>query len=74
MEDQSCSQSRTLEDENWEEDLFDIQTEVSTWQVQGIYTKYRNKQKDKSENNKQTKSLRNTKYLRRTRSSLYSEL
>ena len=26
----SCSQSRTLEDENQEEDLFDIQTEVST--------------------------------------------
>ena len=26
----SCSQSRTLEDENQEEDLFNIQTEVST--------------------------------------------
>ena len=43
------------------ENLFDIQTEVSTWQVQGIYTNYRNKQKDKSENNKQTKSLRKYK-------------
>ena len=30
VEDQSCSQSRTLEDENQEEDLFNIQTEVST--------------------------------------------
>ena len=37
--DWSCSQSRTLENENWEEDLFNIQTEVSTWQVWGIYTK-----------------------------------
>ena len=43
------------------ENLFDIQTEVSTWQVQGIYTNYRNKQKDKSENNKQTKSIKNTR-------------
>ena len=30
MEDQSCSWSRTLEDKNQEEDLFNIQTEVST--------------------------------------------
>ena len=74
VEDQSCSQSRTLEDENQEGDLFNIQTEVSTWQVQGIYTKYWNKQKDKLENNKQTKFIWNTKYLWRTRSSLYSEL
>ena len=35
----SCSWSRTLENESWEENLFDIWTEVSTWQVQGIYTK-----------------------------------
>ena len=28
--DQSCSWSRTLEDKNQEEDLFNIQTEVST--------------------------------------------
>ena len=39
-EGQSCSQSRTLEDEYQGENLFDIQTEVSTWQIQGIYTKY----------------------------------
>ena len=43
MEDQSeswsCSQSRTLGDENQGENLFDIQTEVSTWQVRGTYTK-----------------------------------
>ena len=30
VEDQSCSWSRTLEDKNQEEDLFNIQTEVST--------------------------------------------
>ena len=38
-EGQSCSQSRTLEDGNQGENLFNIQTEVPTWQVQGIYTK-----------------------------------
>ena len=43
------------------ENLFDIQTEVSTWHVWGIYAKYRNKQKDKLENNKQTKSIRRYK-------------
>ena len=38
-EGQSCSWNRTLENESQEENLFDIQTEVSTWQVWGIYTK-----------------------------------
>ena len=33
VEDQSCSWSGTLEDKNWEEDLFDIWTEGSTWHV-----------------------------------------
>ena len=37
------------------ENLFNIQTELFTWHVQGIYTKYRNKQRDKSENNKTNK-------------------
>ena len=36
---QCCSWSRTLENESQEENLFNIQTEVSTWQVWGIYTK-----------------------------------
>ena len=43
------------------ENLFDIWTEVSTWHVWGIYAKYRNKQKDKLENNKQTKSIKRYK-------------
>ena len=30
---------KNLEDKDWGENLFGIQTEVSTWQVQGIYTK-----------------------------------
>ena len=30
---------KNLEDKDQGENLFDIQTEVSTWQVQGIYTK-----------------------------------
>ena len=38
-EDWSCSQRRTLEDEDQGENLFNIQTEISTWQVQDTYTK-----------------------------------
>ena len=45
----------------WGKNLFNIQTEVSTWHVQGIYAKYQNKQRDKLENNKQTKSIRKYK-------------
>ena len=37
------------------ENLFNIWTELFTWHVQGIYTKYQNKQRDKSENNKANK-------------------
>ena len=72
--DRSCSRSRTWRMSYQDENLFNIWTEVSTWHVQGIYAKYRNKQRDKSENNKQTNSIRNTRYLWRTRSSLYLEL
>ena len=53
--DQSWSRSRTWRTSYQGEDLFDIWTKVSTWHVWGIYTKYWNKQRDKSENNKTNK-------------------